>query len=83
MEKLISWYRQSHGEIVSVALGDSPNDIPMLERADYPFLINSSRDFPISKKRIPRLRVTREHGPRGWNASVLDILAKKEERGNA
>lgn len=83
MEKLISWYRQSHGKVVSVALGDSPNDIPMLERADYPFLIKSSRDFPISKKRIPRLRFTREQGAKGWNAAVLDLLGKNEDKGNA
>lgn len=83
MEKLIGWYRQSHGEVTSVALGDSPNDIPMLERADYPFLIKSSRDLLISKKRIPRLRLTRQQGPKGWNAAVLDILGKKEEKANA
>jgi mannosyl-3-phosphoglycerate phosphatase len=83
MEKLISWYRLSHAEVVSIALGDSPNDVPMLERADHPFLIGSSPDFHLSKKRIPLLRVTRERGPKGWNEAILDILGEKEEEGNA
>jgi mannosyl-3-phosphoglycerate phosphatase len=82
MEKILSWYRQFHDKIVSIALGDSPNDFPMLERADYPVLVRSHDHFPALKKRIPRLRITSEVGPRGWNSAVLDILGKKEEADN-
>ena len=82
MEKVTSWYKQFHKVVVSIALGDSPNDFPMLERADYPVLIRSQRDFSTLKKRMPRLRVTREIGPKGWNSAMLDILGKKEEAGN-
>lgn len=74
MERVISWYETSHGQVISIALGDSPNDFSMLERADYPVLIRSQRDFLMLKKAIPRLRVTRETGPQGWNSAVLDIL---------
>lgn len=74
MERVISWYEESHGQVTSIALGDSPNDFSMLERADYPVLIRSRRDFPMLKEAIPRLRVTREMGPQGWNSAVLDIL---------
>jgi mannosyl-3-phosphoglycerate phosphatase len=79
MGKVVSWYKQSHGEVASIALGDSPNDFAMLERADYPVLIRSQNDFPTLKKKIPRLRVTREMGPTGWNSAVWSILGKKEE----
>jgi len=79
MEEVVSWYKQSHEEVVSISLGDSPNDFAMLERADYPVLVRSQHDFPTLKKKIPRLRVTREMGPTGWNSAVLDILGKKEE----
>ena len=74
VEKVISWYKQFHGGVVSIALGDSPNDFPMLERVDYPVLIRSQRDFPMLRKTIPRLRVTRDMGPKGWNSAVLEIL---------
>ena len=82
MEKLLSWYEAQAKEVVSVALGDSPNDFSMLERARHPVLVRSERDFPGVKEQIPRLRVTREKGPRGWNEAVLEILGGNEEVGN-
>lgn len=78
MEKLISWHKQFHKDVLSIALGDSPNDFPMLERADYPFLIRSRRNFPTITEEIPRLRVTREMGPKGWNSAVLEVLQTRQ-----
>ena len=83
MEKIISWYSHGHGKIFSIALGDSPNDFSMLERANFPVLIRSQQQFPDLKEKIPRLKITREMGPKGWNTAVLDILGKKEEKSNA
>jgi mannosyl-3-phosphoglycerate phosphatase len=74
MQKVISWYKQLHEKVISVALGDSPNDFLMLEYSDYPVLIRSRHNFPALKKKIPWLKFTKETGPRGWNAAVLDIL---------
>jgi hypothetical protein len=51
----------------------------MLEFADVPVLIRSQREFPKLKGKIPRLRLTREIGPKGWNKAIIDILGKKEE----
>ncbi len=77
MEMIVSWYERSRGRVTSIALGDSPNDFPMLERADYPILIRSRRDFPVLREKIPRLTVTREMGPSGWNSAILDLLKTK------
>jgi len=74
MEIVVSWYKQFHENVTSIALGDSPNDFPMLERADYPVLIRSWRDFPMLLNKIPRLNMTSESGPRGWNSAVMGIL---------
>jgi len=74
MRRLVSWYRTTHPLILTIALGDSPVDFSMLQRADFPVLIRSSHQYPELQKMIPRLRVTREPGPKGWNAAVLDIL---------
>ncbi len=82
MEKIISWYKDEHKQVFSIVLGDSPNDFSMLELADFPVLIRSQREFPELKGEIPRLRVTREIGPTGWNKAILDILGKKEEERN-
>jgi mannosyl-3-phosphoglycerate phosphatase len=74
MGRLVAWYRTYHPSLLTIALGDSPVDFSMLKRADYPVLIRSSNQYPELKKAIPRLRVTQEPGPKGWNAAVLGIL---------
>ena len=82
MERVLSFYKRDHGQALTIALGDSPNDFTMLERADFPVLIRSHREFPELKEKIPGLRITREMGPKGWNRAILDILGKKEEKRN-
>lgn len=74
MGRLVAWYRTYHPLLLTIALGDSPVDFSMLKRADYPVLIRSSNQYPELAKMIPRLKVTQELGPEGWNAAVLDIL---------
>ncbi|MBN2125715.1 MAG: HAD-IIB family hydrolase [Deltaproteobacteria bacterium] len=81
VDRLIAWYREEYPHLLSVAMGDSPNDFPMLERADIPVLVRSDRDPKGLEQRIPGLRITREKGPRGWNRAVLDILHGKRMEG--
>jgi mannosyl-3-phosphoglycerate phosphatase len=80
VDKVASWYKELHGNIFSIVLGDSPNDFPMLERADCAILVKSQSDFSEMKKKIPRLKITQEMGPKGWNSAVLDILKMSSER---
>jgi mannosyl-3-phosphoglycerate phosphatase len=83
MERLISWYGGGQRKIISIVLGDSPNDFPMLERADFPVLVRSGQEYPALKEKISRLKVTRDMGPSGWNSAVLEILrGEREERAN-
>jgi mannosyl-3-phosphoglycerate phosphatase len=77
-DKIKSWYWKLHGNVTTIALGDSPNDFPMLQRADFPVLVRSKRDFPDLEKAMPNLRRTREKGPKGWNSAVAGILEEKE-----
>ena len=77
MEKIISWYKRFHGKIITIALGDSPNDFPMLKLADYPVLVRGKHGFSDLKTGIPLLRITQEIGPEGWNTAVLGILGNK------
>lgn len=56
-----------------VALGDSYNDRPMLENADYAVVVRSPvREPPLVKN--TNLRVTEKAGPQGWNDSLLTLL---------
>ena len=80
VERLITWYRSERSApLRSVALGDSPNDYPMLARADIPILVRSRQSFRELRPCIPHLAITRETGPAGWNTAVLETLAKEEE----
>ncbi len=83
MEKIVSWYRRSHPRVISVALGDGPNDLPMLKRADHPVFVRSGKGASSPGERVPGLRVAAETGPEGWNSAVLDILFRKEETDHA
>lgn len=79
MELLTAWYRVRHKDVMAIALGDSPNDFAMLDRADIPVLIRSRRTFPDLKRRIPSLRISDQFGPAGWNSVVLCILSQNGE----
>ena len=79
MGLLISWYRRRYEKILTIALGDSPNDFGMLERSDFPVLIKSKKDYSWLKETIPGLTLTEEMGPIGWNTAVLHILKENQE----
>ena len=55
MQEVVGWYKEQHaGEhFKTLALGDSPNDWPMLERADMGIVI------PNQRARSPRLQARR------------------------
>jgi mannosyl-3-phosphoglycerate phosphatase family protein len=71
---LASLFRQSCGEITIVALGDSPNDLPMLRRADYPVAIRKPTGSHDPSFDLPRLIRAEGIGPAGWNEAVLRLL---------
>lgn len=73
---LLERYREHFGDtpLVSIALGDSPNDQRMLEEADIPVVIrgvNSDQlELPASSRPMRSLKP----GPEGWNECVLNLL---------
>ena len=82
MREMIADYRAARGgPVVSIALGDAPNDIEMLERADLGIVLPNP-----AHAGIPRLagegggRITRAGvaGPQGWNDSLFKLLDDAE-----
>ena len=61
------------GGIVTVGLGDSANDLPMLESVDIPVLIPHD-DGSYEALELPKLIKAGLPGSRGWNEAVLDLL---------
>jgi len=79
--KAVSWlkdyYHEKTGHTCKViALGDSENDISMLELAEFPILIKSPvKAFPaLAQENVIH---TTGYGPVGWNEALLELLNKK------
>jgi mannosyl-3-phosphoglycerate phosphatase len=71
---LTQLFRKALGSIVTMALGDSPNDIPMLREVDHPVLVKNHRDEHDPRVSVPNLTRIDGAGPVGWHRAVLDFL---------
>jgi mannosyl-3-phosphoglycerate phosphatase len=57
-----------------ICLGDSYNDLDMLQIADYPVLVRSpAHDFPAHQCPVPPI-YTNAYGPEGWREAIQKIL---------
>lgn len=67
----------------TIALGDSPNDIPMLQAADVAVIVKNPHrgalEYSVEGKQ--RLIRTEQPGPVGWNAAVLKLLTEEPVHG--
>lgn len=62
----------SHTKLI--CLGDSYNDLDMLQIADYPVLVRSpAHDFPAHQCAVPPIYTT-AYGPAGWHEAIQKIL---------
>ncbi|GGE61021.1 HAD-IIB family hydrolase [Actibacterium pelagium] len=67
----------SFGAPPSVALGDAPNDVEMLQAATYGVIIANPHRQPLPNLRgeeTGQIRRTNLPGPEGWNAAINEIL---------
>ena len=72
VQLLTRYYRSNFRDLVTVGIGDSPNDAPMLSVVDFPYLVQRPngewRDMEIPNlNRIPAI------GPLGF-AKVVDVI---------
>ena len=69
-------YAQHYGTIVTVALGDSPNDVEMLKNVDYPIVVRK-KDGSYNRNiisEVPGCMKADGIGPAGWNGAVKKLL---------
>lgn len=77
MAQLRAWF----GGAPTLALGDAPNDIEMLEAADRAVIVaNPHHDPlpPLAGEAQGRITRTRAAGPEGWNQAVLAYIEELE-----
>lgn len=75
----MTWLRSLYAEHYGlapyfIALGDSGNDISMLQAADYPVVIRSPHKAPIKIPDRDDVHTTELTGAAGWNQAILDFL---------
>ena len=75
MSLLIKKFRNYYSnEVISIALGDSPNDLEMLKTADYSILIPNPNAPKLCVENHANLVYAQHAGPQGWNESLLALL---------
>ncbi len=72
---LSALYRRQMGDIITVGLGDRPNDFPMLQEVDIPVLVQQPEGNYAEGLNVPGLIRAGGVGPEGWTKAVLDILS--------
>jgi len=67
----------------TIALGDAPNDVEMLETADFGVIIANPHKAPLpflEGERLGRITRTDLAGPEGWNAAIMTHLAGLQQK---
>lgn len=73
VKKLYSVQKQ---RIITVAIGDSPNDKEMLETVDYPIVLQKHDGTYDKRIKIKNLIRAHGRGSAGWNRAVNNLLRK-------
>ncbi len=74
-----AWFQKEGGSgdgIITVALGDSPNDQGMLDNVDIAVIIKSDRSDEIELHHPKWIIRTTRRGPKGWQEAMAKILPK-------
>ncbi len=61
--------------LITIALGDSPNDEAMLNSADIAVVIKSAKSNQVACSNAKLTIKTNKPGPAGWNQAIFEILS--------
>ncbi len=76
MTQVVGMYQKLYpdNEIVSVALGDAPNDLDMLEHADISIVIANPHSESLKITRNQNVFYEPKLGPEGWGAAMTKLM---------
>ena len=73
--KILELYKMKYGDIVSIGIGDSIIDVPMLKEVDIPVILGNNIDpGKYNLMRNKNLVIIKEKGPIGWSKAINFIL---------
>jgi mannosyl-3-phosphoglycerate phosphatase len=67
---------EAHRSLKSIGLGDSANDLPLLEAVNFPVLVQKPGGRYDPSIRLEKLYYAPGEGPVGWRAAVLDLVER-------
>ena len=67
---LVSLFKKEFGKIKTLGLGDSQNDLSMLEAVDIPILVQKPSGKWSSEIKLKGIIKIREIGPKGWKKAI-------------
>lgn len=71
---LKGYFERAHGDVKTVGLGDSFNDLPLLQSVDYPVLVRKEDGSYEERISLPHLIHAEGIGPAGWNEAVIRLI---------
>lgn len=72
-------YKSESGDLVTVGIGDSLNDLAMLNTVDIPILVQKPNGTYDPDINLPKLSYAEGIGPTGWNSSILKLFIKFDQ----
>lgn len=67
-------WKSAEGELITIGLGDGPNDLPMLAVVDRPVVIPRPDGSVNPALQSPVFHTAPAPGPAGWNRAVLRLI---------
>jgi len=79
IRRLRSLYEQAWGNVLAIGLGDSPNDLSLLQEVDIPVVVRNPAGSDATRllRKVPTARLTNVPGPSGWNEAILEVVGRK------
>jgi mannosyl-3-phosphoglycerate phosphatase len=72
---LTDLYKQKYGAATTIGIGDSPNDLPMMEKIDVPIIVQKPDGaYDPSLMAIPKSIKAEGIGPEGWNDTMISLI---------
>jgi mannosyl-3-phosphoglycerate phosphatase len=77
VEILKELYENEFFSVSTMAVGDSPNDFPMLAAVDHPFLLKEKEPTPLETPyEIRNITIVEGTGPSVWNEVIQHFLSR-------
>ncbi len=78
---LADYYRRLYGRVITIGLGDSLNDEPMLRAVDIAVCV-AKKDGSYEPFGIEGIIKADGIGPSGWNTAIINIIKRLQEQGS-